>query len=227
MAAVPSAGLPPTEQRRAARAALCIALLVTAGCASRTRAMEIDTVDELPDDPRHAPGVAVDPAPELPAPLGSAYSENGIVVLRAPLPTDAAREVVREFFRAAVDEAPERLDQLVLEQAWIQTGAQASRQPARSFWRVRLTRLDYRSLAGQLLYRESEVETYRADDIARLSATRALPVTVGSEDVLVRVPLTGGRSGRIKLFAEEVLFVLRPQADGFKIAEIFEEFQLP
>jgi len=216
----------PEAIRRAALGTLALACGLHA-CIGQPRPLSIETTAELPDEPRRAPGVAVDPAPELPAPSWSASAEQGLVVLKAPVPTEAAREVVREFFRAALDEAPERLEQLFADQAFAQSGAQASRQSLRTFWRARLTRLDYGSLAGQLVYREGEIEIYRAEDAARLSGVRALPFSVAGEDILVRVPISLPKVGRSKLFGDEVLFLLRPHADRYKIKEVVEDFQLP
>jgi hypothetical protein len=215
----------PGLLRVAPAAVLCGFLLC--GCAGSARPLRIETAGELPDEPRRAPGVAVDPAPELPAAAWSASAEQGLVVLKAPVPTDAAREVVREFFRAAVDESPERIEQLIADPAFVQSGAQASRQSLRTFWRARLVRLDYGSLAGQLVYRENDLEIYRAEDAARLSGVRALPFNVSGEDVLVRVPVILPKVGRTKLFGDEILFLLRPQADSYKIKEVVEDFQLP
>lgn len=184
-----------------------------------------DALDE--EEPRRAPAVAVDPAPSLPVAVSSADSAQSMVVLTTPVASDAARDLVRAFFRAVLNEATEQLDQLIAEQALIQTGSRSSRQSARAFWRTRLARLDYGALAGQPVYRESEIEVYRAEDMERLANRRDLKLRVAGDDVLVRVPVAQSHSGRTRVFGEELLLLLRPHRDGYRIAELVEDFQLP
>jgi hypothetical protein len=209
------------------RARFVCAVLAFAGVACASRAPQIQTASELPDEPRRAPGVAVDPAPGLPPATGSANSTRSMLVLTTPVASEAARDLVRAFFRAVLNEATEQLDQLIVEQAFIQTGSRSSRQSARTFWRTRLVRLDYAALAGQPVYRESEIEIYRADDAELLASRRDLKLRVAGDDVLVRVPVAQTRSGRVRVFGEEMLLLLRPHKNGYRIAEMAEDFQMP
>ena len=60
--------------------------------------MSFTSSSTLPEDePRRPAGVAVDPAPELPKPAPAASAETGLVVLKTPLDTQAARQVVKDF----------------------------------------------------------------------------------------------------------------------------------
>jgi hypothetical protein len=208
-----------------ARFAWAILTLAGAGCASSSP--EIQTAAELSDEPRRAPAVAVDPAPGLPPATGSANSTRSMIVLTTPVASEAARDLVRTFFRAVLHEASEQLDQLIGDQAFIQTGSRSSRQSARAFWRTRLVRLDYAALAGQPVYRESEIEIYRAGDAELLASRRDLKLRVAGDDVLVRVPVAQTRSGRVRVFGEEMLLLLRPHKSGYRIAEMAEDFQMP
>jgi hypothetical protein len=207
------------EKPRAALAALGLVL----GCAG-SRA-DFPTVTRFPDDPRRAPGVAVDPTPELPKQETRSSTERGLVSLRAPVDPSAARSVVREFFRLAVAEAASELDALFAQQAWVDSAG--TRQPARQFWRSRLTQLDYKGLGGQLVYREAELESYRAEDQAALATTRRLPFQIQPDEVVVRVPIAVSWTGRARLFGDEVVFRLRPNAGRYEIHEIIEDFRLP
>lgn len=201
--------------------------LVVLGCSSGAPALEFPTTTELPDEPRRAPGVAVDPSAELPSARVQAPVEQGVVVLEAPADPLAAREVVREFFRAMIQEQAEALDPIVEDDAWVLIGSQGSRQRVLSFYKMRLGRLDYEDLAGRLLYRESEVETYEAADVARLGAGRHPPLHVEPGSVAVRVPIATPRAGRLRLFADEVWFLLRPSPNGWRVAQMVEDFQVP
>jgi hypothetical protein len=149
-----------------------------------------------------------------------------VAVLRAPADVALARELVSRFFRAVVEESPEDLDDLLTEGATTTLGQ--GRQPALDSWRARLVRLDYRSLEHSLIYRESEVETYReVAGVAPHPRGAPLPVTVTGDDLLLRVPILTPRAGRKRLFGDEVWFLLKPGPNGYRIAELVENFQLP
>lgn len=207
------------DKRRACIAAAVVVL----GCAGS--AADFPTVTRFPDDPRRAPGVAVDPSSELPKPAATGSTERGLLSLRSPVDPGAAREVVRAFFRAAVAEAAEELDSLLAQQAWVDSAGM--RQPARAFWRSRLTQLDYRTLSGQLVYRENEVESYRAEDQPELAFGRRLPFQIQPDEVVIRVPIAVSWTGRPRLFGDEVVFRVRPSSGRYEISEILEDFKLP
>jgi hypothetical protein len=152
-------------------------------------------------------------------------SRDQWLVLRAPVPSGLAREAVREFLRAAVNEALERMDPLLTAQAFVDTGS--GRQPARAFWQSRFTVLDYTDLRGQQLFREADLETFRAEDLARLPAGRKFPLELAADEVAVKVPIRVSWAGRTRLFGDELLFRLQPAGTRYEIAEINEEFRLP
>jgi hypothetical protein len=185
------------------------------------------TTSELASEPRRAPGVAVDPVAELPAAGDSAGAQRGLVVLNTPRDVEAARAIVRRFFEAIVAGSAQGLDPLVSELAWVQLGPQGGRQRAREFWRSRLDQIDYQALAGEPLYRESELETYRPEDLARLDASRHPPVEVQAGDVVVRARIATARLGRTRYFGDDIVFLLRPRGDNFEIVEMIEDFRLP
>jgi hypothetical protein len=204
----------------------CLIASAVAGCAAGANG-DFATTTSFPDEPRRAPAVAVDPAAELPPAANGVDSERGLVALRAPQDPEAARETVRSFFRAIVHGSYDELEPLMTEDAWLQAGAMVGRQRARQYWQMRLSRLDYISLAGSSVYREGELETYRAEDVSRLRPPRALGVMAQGDDIVVRVPISTPRSGKTRLFGDEILFVLRPQGTKYSIVEMTEDFTLP
>jgi hypothetical protein len=149
-----------------------------------------------------------------------------VVVLRAPTELAIAREVVKKFFRAVVEESFEDVEALLADQAWVRASA-GQRRPARDAWQARLKRLDYGVLAGEPVYRDREFETYRGRDLGRMNDRRNLPVAANRDEVVVRVPVVLGQSSRNRLFGDELVFLLRPDGKSYKIAEIVEDFQLP
>jgi hypothetical protein len=211
------------------RSASCLLLsaCLVLGCAAKPPALRFATSNEPDGGPRRPPAVAVDPSFQLPPPTGQASVETGILVLQAPANIQAARGKVREFFQAVVAEDTELLDELLDEQAWVQDNTSGARQRARAFWRARLSRLEYEALAGQLIYRESEVETYLAEDALRLAELRRLKMAPEDDDVVLRVAIATPRIGSARLFGDEVVFLMRPSQKGYTIAEILEDFRLP
>jgi hypothetical protein len=204
---------------------LLLALLAAAAFACGSRTATFETVSTFPESPRKPPGVAVDPAPSLPAPADSAKTLDGLVVLTAPPDPRAARTVVREFFGAVVREAPEKLDELVSAEAWVDSGSQ--RQPVRAFWRARFSQLDYAVLADEVLFRESELQTYRPEDLGRLAGTRPTFVDAEGTDLVVHARIRTSWTGRTRLLGDELFFLLRPLGERYVIAEIIEDFRLP
>jgi len=177
------------------------------------------------DAVRRAPGVTQPRAEVLPDPARSGDAQEELLLLRAPAAPELARQVVRSFLRAAINEAPDRMELLLAPQAFIDSSG--GRQPARSFWRTRLAQLDYTELKGQLLFRESDLETFSAEDLARLPAGRRIPLELGEDEVAVRVPIRVSWAGRTRLFGDELVFRLQPAGARFEIAEISEDFRLP
>ena len=81
------------------------------------------------------------------------------------------RDTVQRFFRAIVNEVPAELDALLADQAWLD--ATSGRIPARNGFRARFAQLDYSPLRGVTLYREPELEIYRAREARALASARA------------------------------------------------------
>jgi hypothetical protein len=204
------------------RPIIVAATLIFAACKSGAN---FPTTTEFPETPRRAPGIAVDPLSELPRPTQAAEAEAGLNVLTPPADAGRARGIVRQFFRAAVAENAEDLEPLIAQQAWLESGG--TRQPARAFWRTRMSQLDYGTLAGQLIYREAQVETYRAEDATRLGPNRRIPTDIKDDEILVRVPIAVSWTGRTRLFGDEVVFRVRPSGSRYEITEIVEDFRLP
>jgi len=171
--------------------------------------------------------VAVDPAPRLPPPAVTADTGRGLVVLSTPGDVSRARQVVERFFRAVVSEASEQLGELVSPTAWVVSTTHAWRERATQYWQNRLAQLDYARLSGQVIYREAEVVTYRARDLPDLPPTRRPPLRARGDDVVIRVPISKPRTGRTRLFGDEIWFLLRSDAGAYRIEEMAEDFRLP
>jgi hypothetical protein len=212
------------SKRSSLGCALATLALYLCGCAPRSSPAESAVRSPNPA-PRRAPGVAELRSPAVPAATIAGNTREQWLVLRAPAASELARQAVRNFLRATVDEALERMDPLLTAQAVVDTGS--ARQPARAFWQSRFTVLDYTELRGQLLFREADLETFRAEDLSRLPSSRKFPIELATDEIAVRVPIRVSWAGRARLFGDELLFRLQPAGTGYEIAEISEEFRLP
>ena len=148
-------------------------------------------------------------------------------MLSTPGDVAQARQVVERFFRVVVTEASEQLDELLSPAAWVVSPSQGYRERAPEFWHRRLAQLDYDALAGRVVYRDAELVTYRARDLPELPASRRPPLHARGDDVVMLVPIIQPRTGRTRLFGDEIWFLLRSDAGGYHIAEMAEDFRLP
>jgi len=148
-------------------------------------------------------------------------------VLQTPTDTALGLEIVRRFFRAVVEESPDDLDAVLADDARASLNGN-DLLPASSSWRARLARLDYRSLEHRTIYRPSEIETYRqVGATPPLRHAGPLPRPITGNQLLLRVPIVAPRSGPTRLFGDEMWFLLKPGPNGYRIAELIENFQLP
>jgi hypothetical protein len=194
----------------ATRAGRCAGLVVVGalglGCAAQGQSFE--TVTTLPEPARHPAGAEIDPAPKLPPSERRGDTESGLVVLETPADPAHARGIIAAFFRAIVSESSSAIQATLAPSATMQEGAR--RENAQSAWASRFTRFDYRSLAGERLYRESE-----------------LAIREDQRDLWVGVPIEVAWGTRPRLLGETFTFRLVPRGAGWSIAEIVEEFRTP
>nr|UXE44716.1 hypothetical protein Hi04_10k_c3120_00018 [uncultured bacterium] len=177
-----------------------------AACASGGPAFE--TVTTLPKPAPHPAGADIDPEPELPAAERHGATESGLLVLETPVDPAAARAVIAAFFRAVVAESPSALAGTLAPNAVMQDGSR--RELAAGVWSARFARFDYRSLAGESLYRESAV-VMRED----------------RRDLWVEVPLEVAWGSRPRMLGDVFTLRLTPIGSSWAIAEILEEFRSP
>ncbi|MEB2311585.1 MAG: hypothetical protein OZ921_02525 [Sorangiineae bacterium] len=204
-----------------------VAGLTTAACGARAPLVLRSGPQTSSHAERRAPGVVPEPTSTLPPPRPEASPERGLVVLRAPANVGRAIDAVRAFFRAVESGDSGKLDALIHPLAWVTTGSQG-RLLARSFWRTRLSRLDYRSSDGRLAFQPSEVDVYRAGAPPPPRASgKPIRLAPAGDDVVVRVRIASPAPGQTRLFGDEVVFLLHPAESGYQITEMAEDFQLP
>ena len=210
-----------TRAKRRARGTSLVAFAALAGaCGAQVPAFE--SVATLPEAARHAPGVSVDPAGELPAKTLHAQTSTSVVVLESPTDPATIRAVVRAYFHAVVEESPNELDALLAPRAVMTT---RSRQlPAREHLLSRFARYDYGALRGSAVYREEALEITAPEPAeARERAARA-GLDPEALQRVVRVPIGSTSHGQKRLFGDDVTLRLVARDAGFSILEIVEEF---
>ncbi|AUX45726.1 hypothetical protein SOCE26_072220 [Sorangium cellulosum] len=185
---------------------------------------------ELPDERRRPDGVAIDPASTPPQAANQADAGDSVVTLRTPLGIGLALDVVAEFFKRVVTEDGEALGDLLTGDALaIHTASGGQGQPpsAGQWWEQRFRRLEYEKLAGEPIYRKSELQIFRAEDVLAAPQHPAIqPETLDEEDVVIRVPITTARIAADRLLGDEIVVWLRRDGPRFKIYRLLEDFQL-
>jgi hypothetical protein len=174
--------------------------------------------------------VALDPASSPPPPTNQAEARDGVVTLRTPLGIGLALDVVAEFFKRVVAEDSEALSELLTRDALaIHTGSGGHGQPPNAglWWEQRFRRLEYEKLAGEPIYRESDLQIFRADDVLASPQHPAIqPDTLDDQDVVIRVPIVTARVATDRLLGDEIVVWLRRDGPRFKIYRLLEDFQI-
>ncbi len=188
------------------------------------------SASELPEERRRPDGVAIDPASAPPRPADRADARDGVVTLRTPLGISLALDVVAQFFKRIVAEDGDALGELLTRDALaIHTGSGGHGQPpnAGMWWEQRFRRLEYEKLAGEPVYRESELEIFRAEDVLAAPRHPAIqPETLEDQDVVIRVPILTARIAADRLLGDEIVIWLRRDGARFRIYRLLEDFQL-
>jgi hypothetical protein len=204
-------------------------VLALTGCAAQPDKGFV-TASELPTERRRPDGVAVDPTSAPPRAKDVANTGDALVTLRAPVGLEKALTTVRLFFQAIVAEDSDALGAVLTRDALNTNpsmGGPMGSPSASLFWAHRFRRLDYTKLAGEVIYRENELDVYRADDELTLSphpAVRADALNAG--DVVIRVPIATPRAGLDRLMGDDILVWLRRTGNEYKIYRLLEDFQV-
>ncbi|MBK8256653.1 MAG: hypothetical protein IPK82_28775 [Polyangiaceae bacterium] len=179
---------------------------------------------------RRPDGVVIDPESAPPLPRDRASAEDGIMTLRSPLGPEVAIDTVRELFRRVVARDTSSLSELFTQSAQpISYGPGGYGVPDRAWdwWVQRSNRLDYTKLSGEVLFREADIEVFRAQDALETPPHPAIRTeALDDSDVILRVTMLAGTNGTDRYFGDVIVFWLRRDADTYKIYRQLEDFQL-
>src|SRR5262249_55731396 len=158
-------------------------------------ASEMDAARRRPD------GVAIDPTSSPPMARDQAEAGDGLVTLRTPLGLDRAIVTVNELFRKIVLEDSEGIEALFTRDALAATTTAPNAGPGQSpqatlWWQQRFRRLDYTKLAGETIFREAELEIFRAEDAVEAPPHPAIRLdALNDNDVVIRAPILTAHIG--------------------------------
>jgi hypothetical protein len=150
------------------------------------------------------------------------------VVLTTPNSRNEALDVVRQFFKAVFREDAGRLGQLLLPHANLvgSSGTRSSNQ-VQEDWSRRFRLFDYTQAQGELVYQESQVASYSAQELARIEPRRFVHLPLREGDLLFVIPIAESRPAQRQKFGSVIELLLTPTEDGFKIRSIYEDFRMP
>lgn len=217
-----------TPRSRPSSSLLLVFSLAAAGCGAASPSV-FPTGEDGPRL-RRPDGVVIDPESAPPEPRDHASTDDGMLTLRAPLGPEVAVETVRELFRRVVAHSVDDLSELFTQGAQPISGAQGGYgipDRAWDWWLQRSKRLDYTKLAGEVLFRESDIEIFRASDALDTPPHPAIRTdALDDTDVILRVTMLAGTSGTDRYFGDTIVFWLRRDGDTYKIYRQLEDFQL-
>lgn len=209
------------------KARFILALPLVSACAAHRPPLK--TVTRLPDAPRQPDAVALDPTSHPPSPRFESRADLGVVALRSPLGTDAAKRTVQSFFVAVAAEDVAALSRVTSPTALVSATRNGVVERMKNLgfsWRQRFAKLDYSLLDPATLYRETDTETFATE------GGRAIPPELRAaaagepmepEDVVLRVHmLTQGASSE-RLFGDTMTFWLRRDGQRYVIQRIAED----
>ncbi len=170
-----------------------------------------------------APGVSVEPRLELPAPKPDGETMDQVVTLASPQGNAAIRRVVEEFFDAVTSESTSQLQEVFSDNCLARFPNRVVHS-ALAAWARRFGAGDYAAISPGLLYRHSDLEVYRAQDLEMLAGRRTLELQPEELDVVIVVPLQTRTARGKSLFGSELQMLLREQSGRLEIIEIFEDY---
>jgi hypothetical protein len=227
---IPSSSPPSRSLGIATRTILCAAVLC--GCEREVPASFPTRSSSAEEQPRRPAGIAVDLRSTPPPARDRASTDEPSVALRAPLGVGQAHAVVNGFFDAVYGEDISALGDLLVEDAVVQDTRPRSKTKshgAAALWRQRFQKRAYQSLVGQLVYRPTDIATFRDDQLDALPlGVRYLTLNeaVRPGDIVLHVPIVTHSIKSERLFGNHVFFWLRRRGSRYVIYQMAEDVPL-
>jgi hypothetical protein len=165
-------------------------------------------------------GVPVDPVSSVPKPADRAAATEGVVTLRAPVGTEAVMALVRRVFEAFHARETSGID-LDLDETIVDV--RAENETSKPRWqfvnelRLRMKGTTaFEQLDVELMYRPQDVEIFARDELG-LPGRPSRPASMGTDDLLVRIPIATPRLGADILFGDEIRLLLRRDGARYRI----------
>jgi len=230
-------------RHRGARALPCggvlwlgaLATLLSAGCV-QTRTARFPTASHhpeagTPEVERRPDGVSIELESGPPAYQDRTLSEDAMGSLRAPLGLEDARRVVVAFFRAVLDENISGVSKLLRPGAMAydtRTSGTPRTLNLLAQWRNRFSQFEYESLRSRVVFRPSDLRSYRPPHLDRLPLeVRELEPSTndGTSEraaVVMRATLLARSVDGAQLFGPEIYFWLERDDNRYEIVQVAE-----
>lgn len=169
--------------------------------------------------PVDSTGISVDPISSVPGPADRATVTESVVTLRAPVGTEAVMALVRRVFEAfhardARSLEPDLDDNILDVKA---EGPQKARWQFVNELGARMkSTTAFEQLDVDAMYRPQDVEIYAYGELG-LPGRPSRPAAMGTDDVLVRIPVATPRLGADILFGDEIRLLLRRDGARYRI----------
>lgn len=210
MRSSPSSVAPILTSKRsesgALRVAVALSLLVALSVACGASSFE--TVTELPETPRRAPGVVIEPSPALPPAEYRAPVAAVVTLLERPS-DDGVESLVKAFVRALASADVVALRALTTHDF---SPFDMGRDPSRaSRWAARAQRFQQQRIAGIDVVEHCAVDPSPYDEVLSYDGVR-------SGEGLARVTVDTSGVASAAWVRESFLLVLRVESGGLRVA---------
>ena len=203
------------RRSRASRVLVVALACCTIACGAR----RLHTL-EAPPDQDAGPVAPVDPTSVLPKPSDVATSGAVVATLRAPVPPEEIASIVRRLFQTFHERSTAALEPDLDE---IISDLNVPPQPdqPKTYWVInlqmqRLKTTAFDQLEIDQMYDPQQVETYAREELGQ-PGRPPRPMSMGADDVLVRIPIATPRVGADVLFGDEIKLLLRRVGETYKI----------
>ncbi|MEM9695321.1 MAG: hypothetical protein AAGA56_22450 [Myxococcota bacterium] len=211
---------------------LLIFALTTSGCAAGAGPNLPSEVaaEENDDEPRRPDGVAIDRVSPPPSSRSTGAVVDAVLSLRTPLGMDAARTTIERFFQAVLEEDRASLSAIMSPNARaydLNRGGRGRYQGANALWSTRFRKHEFSELAQRVVYRWTEVYTYRRGHALPPELTSLDQRLASPESLVLQIPIHS-RTNSLgeRLLGPAIFFWLERKGDRYQLVQFAEKVPL-
>jgi hypothetical protein len=207
----------PIRSSRPSDCALALAVALGGVIAGASCAQPLRTADAPP--PVASGAVPVDPISHLPRTIDKAPTDVVVTTLRTPVGTEAIGALVRRLFEGFHARSTAAIE-VDVDETVVDLRLDGETQQSRGSFvfqlQGRMRNTPFEQLEVDAMYRPQEVEVWARDELG-VPGRPARPVSMGPEDLLVRIPIATARVGADVLFGDEIRLLLRRDGARYRL----------